>query len=169
MNSNRKRAVAIASAGLIVSIPMLSGCMTVASSQADMAEAVASEEAATSADAAVADGGSAAADGSATGEAEAAIPAEWPAVLPVYKGGTLVTASAADDATDANAVWLSTDTYDVAAKDYGKLLLAAGFTLDTDTTSAGLAGGEYSGNGFAVSVSAFDAGGTQLAVSASQD
>lgn len=137
--------------GLVGSAALLAGCMTVASAgggtPAEPASAVASA--------------------SASASVSVSIPADWPEAIPLYEGGTLDNVSVTPDSGDASAVWITDEPYDAAVKAYSDLLIAAGFTLDLDTSGEGFAGGEYSGNGYAVSVSAFDAGGTQLAVTAS--
>lgn len=156
-------AIGLASAGLV-----LAGCGQVAEQAAEQAVEQAMGE---DADINVEDGSVSMTDAEgnnvAIGE-NVALPDNWPAEIPVYDGGTLSLASV-DAASGVTAMWMTDATPEDAAAAYGAALEAAGYSVDSETSMEGMAGGDYRGNGWLVSVVALGAeDGNSLMVTASK-
>ena len=91
---------------------------------------------------------------------DVSVPDNWPAEVPIYDGGKLKSVMVAGDGASVNAVWQADGTADEAAKAYGAALEAAGFTPGDMTSTAGMTGGDYTGNGYKVNVVVIAADGT---------
>lgn len=89
------------------------------------------------------------------------MPADWPAAIPAFTGGSLSTVGVSADGS-ADAQWVTTADPETVFADYEKALLAAGFApvTGTELEVEGMAGSDFSGNGYTVSVlvSASDSG-----------
>lgn len=86
------------------------------------------------------------------------LPANWPAEIPAFDGGTLVMASVDADGA-ATGMWSTASTGAESVAAYGQALTSAGFTNTSESTLGDLIGGEYTGKGYSVSVVAADADG----------
>jgi hypothetical protein len=91
------------------------------------------------------------------------LPANWPANVPAFEGGTLGVASVNADGT-ASAMWTTeTSSADVVAA-YGATLEGAGYTQTSTSAMGDLNIADYTGNGQTVNVSAIAADGTTTLV-----
>ena len=81
--------------------------------------------------------------------ADVALPASWP--LPVPDPATLAMATVQTDGT-AYAMWVVDGSASEVADDYGQLLIADGYALNTDTNLDGAIMRDYSAMGMFVSV-----------------
>lgn len=79
------------------------------------------------------------------------LPSNWPAIMPTYDVGTLISVMASGDGATLNAIWTTDNPADVAAAAYGDALTKAGYALVVGS-DAGLFGGDYVGNGYSVNV-----------------
>jgi hypothetical protein len=91
---------------------------------------------------------------------DVSLPDNWPSAVPAFEGGQLKSVMVAGDGASVNAVWQADGTADEAAKAYGAALEAAGFTPGDMTSTAGMTGGDYTGNGYKVNVVVIAADGT---------
>lgn len=100
---------------------------------------------------------------------DVALPADWPTVVPVPASGTANSVGVAENGS-ANALWVFTAPAATVASEYESLLTAAGYTKvpESDIDVEGMAGADWTGNGFALSVLASDNGDgtTSLSVNA---
>ncbi len=87
---------------------------------------------------------------------DVAMPDNWPSTVPLFDGGMLSLVSVDADGT-ATALWSTPQDPQQAADAYGTALEAAGFAADSRSAFEGMAGGEYAGNGYRVSVVAVGA------------
>jgi hypothetical protein len=87
------------------------------------------------------------------------LPANWPATIPKPTGGKVNSVGVADNG-NANAFWVFTVSAQTVAADYEALLTQAGYTKvpDSDVDLEGMAGGDWTGNGYTLSVLASDNG-----------
>jgi hypothetical protein len=88
------------------------------------------------------------------------MPGNWPADVPQFAGGKLVSVMVAGDGASANAMWTTDTATADAAKAYADALTGAGFTQDQNANAAGAETGQYSGNGYTVNVIVSGSGGT---------
>lgn len=151
MNRRRTRTTA---AALILSMlfatPALAACAGIAEQAAEQAAG-----AALGGDVNVEDGGVTVTDESgnaiAIGE-NIDVPENWPAEVPLFEGGSMVSVSVNADGT-AGAMWTTDTTAEEAAAAYDKTLTAAGYTQTETANMGGMIVTGYEGNGLTVSVS----------------
>jgi hypothetical protein len=166
--TNGRLATAALAAMLVLGAPVLSACGGAAQQAA--------EEAAGNAIGGNVDIGSAgvtvqdSAGNNITIGEDVTLPDNWPSEIPVYDGGKLSSVMIAGDGASLNAVWLTDASVADAAKAYGAALTAAGFTSDTTSSAGGMSGGDYSGNGYKVTVVSIGADSqTSLMINASKN
>ena len=82
----------------------------------------------------------------------AAIPDSWPASVPVYEGGTLMSAEADGLGSFQSANYAVTATPGEVLKEYGDLLVAAGLTAGDEFVDETSALNDFAGDGVTVSV-----------------
>jgi hypothetical protein len=88
------------------------------------------------------------------------VPDNWPAEIPVYDNGKLISVMVAGDGSSVNAVWQTDATVEEAAAAYGSALEASGFTAGDTSAITGMTNATYDGNGYTVTVTTLDAEGT---------
>jgi hypothetical protein len=170
MTGIRTRAsVGLLAASLVVGAPLLTACGGAAQSIAEKAAGQA-----IGGDVNVDDNGVTVTDKDgnqmAIGE-DVTLPDNWPAGVPVLDGGTLSMVTVGADGS-ANAMWTTDATAEEASTAYGEALTSGGYTASSSSPSnmGGMYLGEYTGNGFTVSVQSVEADGkTTLLVSATPD
>lgn len=91
---------------------------------------------------------------------DVAVPDNWPAEVPVYDNGRLISVMVAGDGSSVNAVWQTDATTEEAAADYGTALESSGFTVGDTSAISGMTNATYEGNGYTVTVTTLDAEGT---------
>jgi len=88
-----------------------------------------------------------------------ALPANWPPTIPKPNGGKANSVGVAENG-NANAFWVFTASTLTVASDYDVLLTQAGYSKvpDSDIDVEGMAGGDWIGNGYTLSVLVSDNG-----------
>jgi hypothetical protein len=80
------------------------------------------------------------------------LPDNWPAEVPAYDGGSLMTVVVSGDGATVNAVWLSDASPEDAMAAYSAILESAGYTKGDVTAAAGMSTSTFTGNGYTVTV-----------------
>lgn len=83
-----------------------------------------------------------------------AVPADWPAAVPVFSSGSLTTV-AVNPGGSAAGSWITPATAEAVGAEYDAALLAAGYKNVEGTELTGvedMSGGDYSGNGYLINV-----------------
>lgn len=97
------------------------------------------------------------------------LPDNWPTALPIPNGGSVNSVGVAENGS-ANALWVFSTPVPIVAGEYESLLLQAGYSEvpESDIELEGIAGADWTGNGFEVSVVTSDNGDgtTSLSVNA---
>ena len=148
-NTRRRAAVAAVAACLMLAAPALTACSNDAESAAEQSVADA-----VGGDVNLESGGLdvTSSDGTQIQVGEnVTLPSNWPATMPTYEAGTLISVMVSGDLSTLNAIWTTENAADVAATAYGEALTNAGYTIVTGS-DAGLFGGDYVGNGYTVNV-----------------
>lgn len=94
------------------------------------------------------------------------LPGNWPTALPIPNGGSVNSVGVAENGS-ANALWVLSKPVSIVADEYESLLTQAGYSKvpDSDIELEGMAGADWTGNGFEVSVVASDNGDGTTALS----
>ena len=101
---------------------------------------------------------------------DVSIPDNWPSEIPVFDNGKLVTVVIGSGGSSVNAMWTTDATPEEAAAAYGSALESAGFTKGDVSAAAGMASGDYTGNGYKVTVVTLSAdGASSLMVNAEKE
>jgi len=148
-NTRRRAAVAAAAACLLLAAPVLTACSNDAESTAEQ-----SVIDAVGGDVNLESGGMDVTSSDGTqiqvGD-DVTLPSNWPATMPTYEVGKLISVMASGDLSTLNAIWTTDNSPDVAAAAYGDALAKAGYAMVLGS-DAGLFGGDYVGNGYSVNV-----------------
>lgn len=173
MNLVRSRILTAATIGaLVLGTPLLTSCGGVAEQAVQNAAEVAAEQAGAG-DVEINEDGMTVTDEDGNNMAigdNIALPDNWPSEVPAFDGGTLQTVMVEADGASVNAMWIADGSAADVAAAYGQALEAAGYTADSNLDSVGMAGGEYSGDVFGISVGAIEADGqTSLIVTATKN
>ena len=156
-NHRRRLTIALLSATLLAGVPALAACGDVAESAIENAAGAGIDG-----DVDIDDGNLTVTQSDGTqvqiGE-NLSVPENWPAEVPTYDGGKLMTVTVDGDGSRANAMW-QTDTpvADVMAA-YSAALAAAGYTVGTNSDMGELRTADFTGNGYAVTIMAITVDG----------
>lgn len=89
-----------------------------------------------------------------------AVPDNWPAEIPVYEDGALISVVIGSGGASINAIWTTTGTPEEAAAAYGSALESAGFSGGDTSAVAGMSSMDYTGNGYTINVTTIAADGS---------
>lgn len=144
-NTGRRAVAAAAAACLMLSAPILTACSGGAESAAEQS---------VGGDVNLESGGMdvTSSDGTQIQVGEnVTLPSNWPATMPTYEVGTLISVMASGDLSTLNAIWTTDNPPDIAASAYGDALAKAGYAMVVGS-DGGLFGGDFVGNGYSVNV-----------------
>lgn len=98
------------------------------------------------------------------------LPGNWPAAIPAYEGGSLVSVVVVGDGSEINATWLTDASTPEAAADMDAAMKAAGFTSGVNATASGMSSVDYAGNGYTVNITVYTSGDqSNVSINASKD
>ena len=152
ITARRRVAAAAVSIALLAGAPLLAGCGNAAESAIENAagEAIGGDVELNDGNLTVTNS-----DGTQVQIGEnLSIPDSWPAAVPTYDGGTLLTVSVEGDGSRANAMWKADVAAQAAIDAYSAALTSAGFTAGTVNDMDGVSTADFSGNGYSVTLMA---------------
>jgi len=146
----RRLTAAVVSIALLAGAPLLAGCGSAAESAIENAagEAIGGDVDLDNGNLTVTNS-----DGSQVQIGEnLAVPDSWPAAVPTYDGGALLSVTVDGDGSRANAMWKTDAAAEDAIDAYTAALISAGFAPREVNEMEGVNTADFTGNGYSVTL-----------------